>query len=214
MQQQIDLTLMEFVERQILPRYADFGKSHGLYHVTRVINNIIPLARKVGADINMAYVIAAYHDLGMEGPRAIHHITSGKILVADARLKRWFSAEQIKIMREAVEDHRASASHAPRSIYGKLVAEADRDIEPEVVFTRAIEFGIEKEPGKDKEWHWNRFVSHMENKYSINGYIKLWIPNSPNEQRLKELRAIIADKNRLRQQFDRIWELTSRQADM
>ena len=83
-----------------------------------------------------------------------------------------------------------------------------------MVFTRAIEFGIEKEPGKDKEWHWNRFVSHMENKYSINGYIKLWIPNSPNEQRLKELRAIIADKNRLRQQFDRIWELTSRQADM
>lgn len=202
MQQQVDLTLMEFVEQQILPRYAAFGKSHGMFHVTRVINNIIGLARQVGADINMAYTIAAYHDLGMEGPRAIHHLTSGKILAADARLRKWFSPEQLKIMREAVEDHRASASHAPRSIYGKLVAEADRDIEPEIVFTRCIEFGLEREPGKGKEWHWERFASHMENKYSINGYIKLWIPNSPNEQRLKKLRTIIADKDKLRRQFE------------
>lgn len=198
---------MEFVERQILPRYTAFGTSHGLFHVTRVIKNIIPLARQVGADINMAYVIAAYHDLGMEGPRAIHHITSGKILAADARLKKWFTNEQITIMREAVEDHRASASHAPRSIYGKLVAEADRDIEPDIVFTRAIEYGLEKEPNKDKEWHWNRFVSHMESKYSINGYIKLWIPNSPNEQKLKELRAIIADKTKLRSKFEELYKL-------
>lgn len=202
MQQQVDLTLMEFVEQQILPRYAAFGKSHGMFHVTRVINNIIGLSRQVGADINMAYTIAAYHDLGMEGPRAIHHLTSGKILAADARLKKWFTPDQLKIMREAVEDHRASASHAPRSIYGKLVAEADRDIDPEIVFTRCVEFGLEREPDKDKEWHWNRFLTHMENKYSINGYIKLWIPNSPNEQRLKKLREIIADQTKLRQQFD------------
>ena len=140
MQNQVDLTLMEFVEKQILPRYTAFGESHGLYHVTRVIKNSLELARMLGADINMAYAIAAYHDLGMEGPRAIHHITSGKILTADARLKKWFTPEQIKIMREAVEDHRASASHAPRSIYGKIVAEADRDIDIDTVFTRAIQY--------------------------------------------------------------------------
>ena len=115
--QQIDLSLMEFIDQQILPRYASFGKSHDLFHVTRVIKNSIVLARQLGVDINMAYTIAAYHDLGMDGPRAIHHITGGRILAMDARLKRWFSPEQIKIMREAVEDHRASASHTPRNIY-------------------------------------------------------------------------------------------------
>ena len=169
MQNQVDLTLMEFVEKQILPRYTAFGESHGLYHVTRVIKNSLELARMLGADINMTYTIAAYHDLGMEGPRAIHHITSGKILTADARLKKWFSPEQIKIMREAVEDHRASASHAPRSIYGKIVAEADRDIDIDTVFTRAIQYGIEHDPDKDKEWQFKRFDSHMEEKYSNNG---------------------------------------------
>lgn len=206
MQNQVDLTLMEFVEKQILPRYTAFGESHGLYHVTRVIKNSLELARMLGADINMAYAIAAYHDLGMEGPRAIHHITSGKILTADARLKKWFSPEQIKIMREAVEDHRASASHAPRSIYGKIVAEADRDIDIDTVFTRAIQYGIEHAPDKDKEWQFKRFDNHMEEKYSNNGYIKLWIPHSPNEKKLKELRDIIVNKELLRQYFDKIYD--------
>ena len=206
MQNQVALTLMEFVEKQILPRYTAFGESHGLYHVTRVIKNSLELARMLGADINMTYTIAAYHDLGMEGPRAIHHITSGKILTADARLKKWFSPEQIKIMREAVEDHRASASHAPRSIYGKIVAEADRDIDIDTVFTRAIQYGIEHDPDKDKEWQFKRFDSHMEEKYSNNGYIKLWIPHSPNEKKLKELRDIIVNKELLRQYFDKIYD--------
>ena len=206
MQNQVDLTLMEFVEKQILPRYTAFGESHGLYHVTRVIKNSLELARMLGADINMTYTIAAYHDLGMAGPRAIHHITSGKILTADARLKKWFSPEQIKIMREAVEDHRASASHAPRSIYGKIVAEADRDIDIDTVFTRAIQYGIEHDPDKDKEWQFKRFDSHMEEKYSNNGYIKLWIPHSPNEKKLKELRDIIVNKELLRQYFDKIYD--------
>lgn len=206
MQNQVDLTLMEFVEKQILPRYTAFGESHGLYHVTRVIKNSLELARMLGADINMTYTIAAYHDLGMEGPRAIHHITSGKILTADARLKKWFSPEQIKIMREAVEDHRASASHAPRSIYGKIVAEADRDIDIDTVFTRAIQYGIEHDPDKDKEWQFKRFDSHMEEKYSNNGYIKLWIPHSPNEKKLKELRDIIVNKELLRQYFNKIYD--------
>ena len=207
MQNQVDLTLMEFVEKQILPRYTAFGESHGLYHVTRVIKNSLELARMLGADINMTYTIAAYHDLGMEGPRAIHHITSGKILTADARLKKWFSPEQIKIMREAVEDHRASASHAPRSIYGKIVAEADRDIDIDTVFTRAIQYGIEHDPDKDKEWQFKRFDNHMEEKYSNNGYIKLWIPHSPNEKKLKELRDIIVNKELLRQYFDKIYDM-------
>lgn len=196
---------MEFVERQILPRYNAFGESHGLRHVTRVIKNSLRLADVTGADIDMVYVIAAYHDLGMEGPRAIHHLTSGKILMADARLKKWFNADQLKVMKEAVEDHRASSSRQPRSIYGKIVAEADRDIDVHEIFLRAIQYGKENDPDKTVEEHWERFAQHMDEKYSNNGYIKLWIPNSPNEKALKELRNIIEDKKLLRKAFDDIW---------
>lgn len=206
MKQQVSLEIMEFVERQILPRYNAFGESHGLRHVTRVIKNSLRLAEVTGADIDMVYVIAAYHDLGMEGPRAIHHLTSGKILMADARLKKWFNADQLKVMKEAVEDHRASSSRQPRSIYGKIVAEADRDIDVHEIFLRAIQYGKENDPDKTVEEHWERFAQHMDEKYSNNGYIKLWIPNSPNEKALKELRNIIEDKKLLRKAFDDIWK--------
>ena len=185
MKQQVNLEIMDFVEKQILPKYNAFGESHGLRHVTRVIRNSLKLVPVTGADIDMVYVIAAYHDLGMSGPRAIHHITSGKILQADARLKRWFNKEQIKIMKEAVEDHRASSSRQPRSIYGKIVAEYD------------------------KEQQWERFSQHMDEKYSRNGYIRLWIPNSPNEKALNKLRNIIEDKTELRKYFEKIFEENS-----
>lgn len=201
----VSLDLMSFVETQILPRYNAFGKSHGLRHVQRVIASSLELARVTGADANMCYVIAAYHDLGMSGPRAIHHITGGKILAADQRLRRWFSPEQIKVMKEAVEDHRASASHEPRSIYGKIVAEADRDLDAETVFRRAIEYGRENYPQLDREQQWQRFRQHMMEKYSANGYLRLWIPGSPNEQKLRQVRAIIDDPAALRRWFDRLF---------
>ncbi len=206
MENSVSLDLMEFIEKNILPRYSEFDKAHNMEHVTRVVRRSLEIARKLGANLNMAYTVAAYHDLGLSGPRAIHHLTSGKILIADARLKRWFSQDQMKIMKEAVEDHRASASHAPRSIYGKIVAEADRDLEPEKVFRRTVQFGLSNYAEMDKEQQWKRFYEHMEQKYSQNGYIKLWISGSPNEQSLKAIRETIEDKKRLRAVFDRIYE--------
>lgn len=204
-QKHVSLDLMEFIEKQILPRYTEFDKGHNLRHVTRVINNSMQLAKVTGANYDMAYVIAAYHDLGLKGPRAIHHITSGKILAADARLKKWFNAEQIKIMKEAVEDHRASSSRQPRSIYGKIVAEADRDLDVHEIFLRCILYGLDNYPHLDTEGQWKRFERHMQEKYSSDGYLRLWIPASPNEQKLKDIRNILANRTLLRQHFDAIY---------
>ena len=168
------LDLVEFVETQILPRYAAFDRAHNLEHVTRVIRRSIELVKSTGADINMVYAIAAYHE--------------------------------IKIMREAVEDHRASASRAPRSIYGKIVAEADRDIDTGIVIRRTVQFGLANYPELDKEGQWKRFKEHMDNKYSKDGYIRLWIPNSPNAAKLSELRGLIAQPQLLRAAFDKCFE--------
>lgn len=205
-----NLDLVEFVETKILPEYAAFDKAHSMSHVVSVIRNSLQLAKSTGTDVNMVYVIAAYHDLGLSGPRAIHHITSGKILAADKRLKHWFSDAQIQIMKEAVEDHRASASHAPRSIYGKIVAEADRDLSPENVVRRTIQFGLANYAHLDKEQHWKRFMEHMAEKYSVNGYIKLWIPGSPNEANLAQLRNLISNPQQMQPLFDTIYDEETR----
>lgn len=205
MLQNVNLELMSFIECDILPRYNNFEHSHGLQHAQRVIKNSLELARLTGADINMVYTIAAYHDLGMEGPRAIHHITGGKILAADTRLRKWFSPAQIRFMKEAVEDHRASSSRTPRSLYGKIIAEADRDLEPGIVFGRAIEFGLENYPKLNQEEQWQRFRQHMKEKYGRTGYIRLWIPESPNAKNLESIRQTIDNEHKLRQAFDAHW---------
>jgi uncharacterized protein len=205
----VDPELKAFVESEIIPQYRNFGHSHGVEHVMRVIANSMELARFLmpsqALDINMVYAIAAYHDLGMSGPREIHHITSGRVLIEDSRLRRWFTEEKMQIMKEAIEDHRASSDHEPRSIYGRIVAEADRDLDPQTVFTRAIEFGLEHYPEYDKEGQWQRFVEHMDEKYSSRGYLKLWIPGSPNERKLKQIWATIDDRGKLRSIFDAIY---------
>jgi len=199
------LDLMQFVETNILPRYNAFDRAHRLPHVSHVIRESIELAAKIGADIDMAYTVAAYHDLGLSGPRAIHHLTSGRILMADRRLSRWFSPSQIQVMREAVEDHRASAAKEPRNIYGRIVAEADRELDPDTVIRRTVEYGLDHYPELDVDGHWQRLCEHLTDKYSRHGYIRLWISESPNAARLAALRDIIADRAELRRRFEAVW---------
>ncbi len=201
----VNKKLVDYIETMIIPRYADFDKGHNLEHVNTVINESLKLAAECNENLEYAYVVAAYHDLGLCEGREFHHIASGKILEADSRLREWFSDKEIKLMKEAVEDHRASSKNPPRNIYGKIAAEADRDIVPLKIIKRTIQYSINNNPSPDKESHWNDLVTHMAEKYSDNGYMKLWFKNSKNAARLKELRTIIADKKHLRKIFEDLY---------
>jgi uncharacterized protein len=171
-----------------------------------VIRQSLELAEQTGADVEMAYVIAAYHDTGLCEGRERHHLVSGTIIRTDRKLPQWFTHEQIEKMACAAEDHRASADHAPRSLYGRIVAEADRFIDPETIVRRTVQFGMEHYPELDKAGHYERMVQHLHEKYGRNGYLKLWFTDSPNARRLEELRQMIDDKELIRRIFDEYWE--------
>lgn len=202
----INKEIKKYIETMIIPKYADFDKGHNLEHVKTVIEESLNLAKSCGVNLDYAYVIAAYHDLGLSDGREFHHIASGKILEADMTLRQWFSPDEIKLMKEAVEDHRASSKNPPRSIYGKIVAEADRDINPLKIIKRTIQYSIAHSPSPDKEHHWNNLLNHMAEKYAEGGYMKLWFENSKNFERLKELRKIIANQNNLRNIFLKLYD--------
>lgn len=198
--------LIRYVETAIIPRYKDFDKAHNLSHVETVIEESLALARQhPETDECMVYTIAAYHDTGLCRDRATHHLLSGEILAADDTLRQWFSEEEIQTMREAVEDHRASTDHEPRSIYGKIVAEADRIIDSDITLRRTVQYGLKQNPTADEEWHYRRFYKHLMEKYAPDGYLKLWFPDSKNAERLKELQAIIADETLLKPVFHRLY---------
>lgn len=198
--------LEEYIENNILPEYSEFDKGHGIEHVRTVIEKSLKLAADCNANLDYAYVIAAYHDLGLCEGREFHHIVSGKILEADNALRQWFSEDEIKIMKEAVEDHRASSKNPPRNIYGKIVTEADRDIVPLKIIKRTIQYSIANSPSNDKEQHWANLLKHMAEKYAEGGYMKLWFENSKNAKRLRELRKIISDKEQLRKIFEELYD--------
>ena len=202
----IPIELQRYVQERIIPQYAGFDKAHQIDHAEKVIEESLKLALHYEVDSAMVYTVAAYHDLGLCEGREFHHIVSGKILLADETLRQWFTDEQMLQMKEAIEDHRASNRDAPRSIYGKIVAEADRIIDPEVTLRRTVQYGLSHYPEMDKEEQYARFRKHLTEKYAEGGYLTLWIPQSDNAGRLAELRQLIADEKKLCRVFNKIYE--------
>ena len=202
--------LKDYIERQILPRYTHFDKAHQLDHIETVIRQSRAIADMLEAegtpvDKDMVYVIAAYHDLGIVNGRENHHTDSGKILMADPELPKYFSEEQRITMKEAVEDHRASAKSAPRSLYGRIVAEADRQIDPRTIVVRTVQYGLEHYPELDKAGHLARAKAHLAEKYGEGGYLKLWFKESDNARKLAELRKMMADTEAMDALLEDIW---------
>lgn len=195
-----------YIESEILPRYDGFDAAHRRDHADVVVSRSVELAQRLGANVEMAYVIAAYHDTGLAVGRDVHHTESKRILLADSELRRWFSEEDIATMGDAVEDHRASSKQPPRTIYGRIVAEADRLIVPHSIIRRTVQFMLTHHPELDMEQGYERLLEHMREKYDYGGYLKLWIEESENAKRLEELRKIIADKPTLRRLYETIYK--------
>ena len=206
----MDKTLVEYIEKTVIPMYDRFDAGHGREHVTAVVTEALRLAGFYDVDRDMIYAAAAYHDTGLSVDRKTHHLESGRIIREDRELRRWFTHEQIEVIAQAAEDHRASSDHEPRTIYGKIIAEADRQIIPESIILRTVQYGFKHYPELDKEGHWERTCQHMAEKYDVGGYLKLWIPESRNADGLTRLRDIIHDKNRLRTMFEAAYKECSR----
>ena len=198
--------MKHYIETEIIPRYEAFDKAHRTNHVRQVITESLKLASYYEVDERMVYTIAACHDIGLCEGREHHHLVSGRLMRADEHLREWFTEEEIEVMAQAVEDHRASNDYAPRSIYGRIVAEADRLIEPMQILRRTVQYGLSHYPELTKEQHYLRYCEHLQEKYAEGGYLKLWIPESENASQLKALRGIIADETRKREVFERIFE--------
>ena len=100
------------------------------------------------------------------------------------------------------ERHHIDSDGEPRTIYGRIVAEADRVIDPETIIRRTVQYGLAHCPELDREEQYARCLAHLQQKYAEGGYLRLWIAESENARRLEELRGVIRDPQRLRKMFD------------
>ena len=199
--------IRDFVEREIVPRYDGFDAGHGRDHAQTVISQALNLAQYYPeVDRCMLLVAAAYHDLGLAFGRELHHIHSARIVREDERLRQWLNEDEINTIADAAEDHRASSDHEPRTIYGRIVAEADRIIDGETIVRRALQYGLKHEPGLDREGQYRRLMEHMREKYDYGGYLQLWIPESDNAKQLEAFRQTLANEEAFRRLFDTIYD--------
>ena len=58
--------MKKYIEECIIPRYESFDAAHRCDHVRYVISQSLELARHYEVNADMVYVIAAYHDTGLE----------------------------------------------------------------------------------------------------------------------------------------------------
>jgi len=169
--------LVKYIELNIFPKYKKYY-SHGMIHINNVIKNVLMLADYYDLNKDMCYTIAAYHDIGLNIDRNNHELESGKILVNDTTLKQFFNEKEINIMKEAVEDHRGSKKEAPRSIYGKILSDSDRDFDIELLAKRQLATSIKNYPELQTfDEYFENCYNYMMNRINGTGHFNLWTNN-------------------------------------
>lgn len=189
----INKKLVKYLNDNIIPLYETLDLAHRGNHVYDVIDYSLEIAKDYNLNNEMIYTIAVFHDVGLIDNRKTHHLVGAKMLFEDKFINKYFSSEEINIMKEAVEDHRASSKNEPRSIYGKIIAEADRSNDLDDIIRRSFLFGFTNKILNFSE-SFERIYEHITKKYGINGYMKVYLKTRRTEEMLKGLRELLKDK--------------------
>lgn len=199
--------LQNYIETEIFPLYTRNEPSHGINHIHTVINRSLNIAKEYEVNKNIVYTVAAYHDLGHYINPKIHEKLSADIFMKDDKIKKWFTEEEIQIIKEAIEDHRASSNHEPRSIYGKIVSTADRTIKSiDVSIKRAYIYYINNFPSIPKKERIQKVYEHLNDKYGPNGYAKTYLYDEEFEIAKKEFIEALSDKDTFIKRIEKVVE--------
>ena len=200
--------LKTYIETEIFPVYERNEPSHGINHIHTVINRSLHIAKEYEVDKNMVYTVAAYHDLGHYINPKIHEKLSAEIFMKDNKIKKWFTEQQIQMIKEAIEDHRASSDHEPRSIYGRIVSTADRTIKSiDNCIKRTYLYGKKNYPGLlTQEEQINRIYEHLNDKYGLNGYAKTYLYDEEFEIAKKKFIEALSDKDTFIKRIEKVIE--------
>lgn len=202
----INQELVKHVEDNIIPMYNTFDKAHDEVHVRQVIKNSLEMAGEYDLDKNIIYAAAAYHDTGLQVERARHEEHSRDFLYTDKKLKEFFSEDQMQIIADAVLTHRASCKTEPKTIYGKVIADADNDLDPERIIERMVLYSLDHYPNLDWTGHYDRCMEHGHEKYGHQGYLSLYLDSENNRSNLEKVREILDDEVRFEEAFDKYYQ--------
>lgn len=196
--------LRKYIEKNIFTSYEKNEDGHKLDHIMYVIDRSFMFASRV-PDINleMVYVIAAYHDIGHYIDAENHEKVSGEMLLKDKNLKKFFSDEEIKVMSEAVCDHRVSSKSEPRSIYGKIVSSADRNVLIEIPLKRTYSYRRTHSPNSTLDEIIEESRQHLLDKFGKKGYAttKMYFEDEDYKKFLEDITVLASNKEEFKRRF-------------
>ncbi len=194
---EINNQLREYVENNIFPIYDKNDSGHKIEHIQYVIRRSLNFSKQFqNIDLNMVYVIAAFHDLAHHIDKDNHEILSAKLFYENEIMKQFFTDEQRKIIKEAIEDHRASLEYEPRSDYGKIISSADRNIDITSSLRRTHSYTMKYYPNLDLDEIINRAYMHVSKKFGTDGYAKSYCYDRDFEEFKKCADELLKDKYR------------------
>ncbi len=190
--------LKKYIEENVFPEYDKNEKAHNIDHIKDVIRRSFDLVNENDLDVicDMVYTIAAYHDIAHHIDSKTHEVLSADMMSKDKNLERFFNSEELVIIKEAIEDHRASSKTEPRSIYGKIVSSADRNNTVEDCLRRSYFYGKKLNPEASDEELFLRAYDALLNKFGEGGYAKYYFKDKQYEAFLKEIRELLKDKDK------------------
>lgn len=205
MNKELNEELVEYIKNEIFPLYDRNEFAHGINHIKTVIRRSLELADGYDVDFNIVYTVAAYHDLGHFIDRKRHEIISAEIFMKDENIKRWFSDEQRLVIKEAIEDHRASCNHVPRTIYGKIVSTADRTIvDIDNTIKRSYTYGKKNYIGLSEEEQFDKVYEHLVEKYGERGYAKVYLEDKEFDEAVGKLRQALENREEFIERVKRV----------
>lgn len=200
----INEKIKSYIEMEIFPQYSKNDRGHNLDHIKYVLERSMKFAKTVSnINMDMVYVIAAYHDIGHHIDAKNHEQVSSEILEKDEFIKDYFTEEELKIMVEAVVDHRASLEYVPRSIYGKIVSSADRNTDINVPLKRTYSYRLKHFPDATLDEIIEESRLHIIDKFGSKGYAKdkMYFEDEDYNNFLKEVETFAKDKELFRKRF-------------
>lgn len=205
MNKELNEELVEYIKNEIFPLYDRNEFAHGINHIKTVIRRSLELADGYDVDFNIVYTVAAYHDLGHFIDRKRHEIISAEIFMKDENIKRWFADEQRMVIKEAIEDHRASCNHVPRTIYGKIVSTADRTIvDIDNTIKRSYTYGKKNYIGLSEEEQFDKVYEHLVEKYGERGYAKVYLEDKEFDEAVSKLRQALENREEFIERVKRV----------
>ncbi|MBE6804434.1 MAG: HD domain-containing protein [Ruminococcaceae bacterium] len=188
--------LKDYIEINILPEYTKNDSGHGIEHINYVIDRCFRFAKQFdNIDLDMLYTVAVFHDIAHHIDKKNHEILSAKIFYDNEDIKHFFTDEQRIVIKEAIEDHRASSDSVPRNNYGKIISSADRSTDVNEFLRRTHAYTLKHTPEATLEQMLIRAYNHTSDKYGDKGYAKHYVVDDEYNEFRNEISNLLSDRN-------------------